>query len=136
MAKTFMQMAQEAMAEVRGISAVEAQRRMKENPATLVVDVRDAADTVQTGLIPGALNVSLGMLPVRADRELPQEWRAAELQDRTRLIITTCALGPNGARGARDLKDMGFSNVCYLEGGMQAWVAAGLPTERRGAAKQ
>lgn len=134
MAKTFMQMAQEAMAQVGGISPLEAQKRMKENPATLVVDVRDAADTLQTGLIPGALNVSLGMLPVRADRELPPEWRAADLQDRTRPIITTCALGPNGARGARDLKEMGFSNVCYLEGGMQAWMTAGLPTEKRGTA--
>lgn len=134
MAKTFMQIAQEAMAQVAGISPLEAQKRLKENPGTLVVDVRDAADTLQTGLIPGALNVSLGMLPVRADQELPQEWRAADLQDRTRPIITTCALGPNGARGARDLKEMGFSDVCYLEGGMQAWVAAGLPTEKRGAA--
>lgn len=134
MTKTFMQMAQEAMAQVSGISPLEAQKRMEENPATLVVDVRDAADTLQTGLIPGALNVSLGMLPVRADRELPEEWRAADLQDRTRPVITTCALGPNGARAARDLKEMGFSNVCYLEGGMQAWVAAGLPTEKRGPA--
>ncbi len=134
MAKTFMQMAQEAMKEVAGISPLEAQKRLKENPATLVVDVRDAADTQQTGVIPGALNVSLGMLPVRADRELPEDWRTAELQDRTRPIIVTCALGPNGARGARDLKEMGFSAVCYLEGGMQAWVAAGLPTEKRGAA--
>jgi rhodanese-related sulfurtransferase len=136
MAKTFMQMAQEAMAEVRGISALEAQRQMKENPATLVIDVRDAVDTLHIGLIPGALNVSLGMLPVRADRELPQELRAADLQGRTRPIITTCALGPNGARGARDLKEMGFSNVCYLEGGMQAWVSAGLPTEKRTAASR
>jgi rhodanese-related sulfurtransferase len=130
MAKTFMQMASEAMAEVQGVSPVEAQRRRKEDPNTLMVDVRDAADTRQTGLVPGALNVSLGMLPVRADLELPEEWRHPSLQDRSRPIITACALGPNGARGAKVLKDMGFRNVCYLEGGMQAWVTAGLPTEK------
>ena len=75
MAKTFMQMAGEAMAEVPGVSPVEAQRRMKEDANMLVVDVRDAADTKQTGSIPGALNISLGMLPVRADLELPKDWR-------------------------------------------------------------
>jgi len=131
MAKTFMQMASEAMAEVSGVTPVEVQRRINQDRSTLVVDVRDATDTVQTGVIPGALNISLGMLPVRADRELPEEWRNPSLQDRLRPVITTCALGPNGARGAKVLKDMGFANVSYLEGGMKAWVDAGLPTDKR-----
>lgn len=131
MPKTFMQMANEAMAEVPSISAQDADRRMRENPNTVVVDVRDAGDTGELGLIPGALNISLGMLPVRADLELPEAWRHPSLQDRSRPVITICALGPNRARGARDLKEMGFANVSYLEGGMQAWVAAGLPTEKR-----
>ncbi len=55
-------------------------------------------------------NISLGMLPVRADQELPEDWRDVRLQDRSRRIITTSPLGPNGARGAKVLKDMGFTN--------------------------
>ncbi len=51
------------------------------------------------------------------------------LQDRSRQIIVTCAMGPNAARGAKLLKDMGFTNVSYMEGGMEAWKAAGLPTD-------
>lgn len=129
MAKTFMQMAAEAMAEVPGLAPAEAQMQIKEDPRTLMVDVRDAADTRTTGLVPGAMNISLGMLPVRADQELPVDWRDSRLQDRSRPIITTCALGPNGARGAKILKDMGFTKVHYLAGGMQAWKDAGLPTE-------
>jgi rhodanese-related sulfurtransferase len=69
------------------------------------------------------------MLPVRADLELPEELREAGLQDRSRQIITTCQLGPNAARGAQLLNEMGFTNVSYMEGGMEAWKAAGLPTE-------
>lgn len=129
MAQTFMQLVTAAMAEVHGIKPLEAQLRIEEEQNMLVVDVRDAADTQKTGLIPGALNVSLGMLPVRADLEVPEEWRDQRLQDRSRPVITTCALGPNGARGAKLLKDMGFTDTCYLDGGMQAWVAAGLRTE-------
>jgi rhodanese-related sulfurtransferase len=35
----------------------------------------------------------------------------------------------NGARGAKLLGDMGFTNVSYMDGGMEAWKAAELPTE-------
>ena len=129
MSKTFMQMAQEAMAEVPGISPAEAQRRLKQDSNALLVDVRDAADIPVTGIVPGGVNVSLGMLPVRADLELPEEYRDPRIQDRSRQIITTCVIGPNGAIGARLLKEMGFTNVAFMEGGMQAWKDTGLPTE-------
>lgn len=55
MAKTFNQMAAEASAEVPTITPAEAQQRMKQDPTTLVVDVRDAADIAATGTIPGAV---------------------------------------------------------------------------------
>ncbi len=129
MAKSFMQMAKEAMAQVEGIGAEEVQQRLKQDPNALLVDLRDAAEIPTTGLATGGLNISLGMLPVRADLGLPEEKRDPRLQDRSRQIITACQLGPNGAIGAKLLQDMGFTSVCYLEGGMEAWIAAGLPTE-------
>ncbi len=129
MAKSFMQMVKEAMTQVEGISAEEVQQRLKQDPNALLVDVRDAAEIPSTGLATGGLNISLGMLPVRADLELPEGKRDARLQDRSRQIFTACQLGPNGTIGAKLLKDMGFTRVCYLEGGMEAWKAAGLPTE-------
>jgi rhodanese-related sulfurtransferase len=124
-----MQMAGEAMANVNGITAEDVQKRADEDPNVLVVDVRDAADVPSTGLAAGGLNISLGMLPVKADLELPEEWRDPGLQDRSRPIVVTCQIGPNGAIGANTLKEMGFSDVSYLEGGMEAWKAAGLPTD-------
>jgi rhodanese-related sulfurtransferase len=129
MAKSFMQMAEAAMAQVDGISADEVRSRSEKDNSVLLVDVRDAIDVATTGLAAGGLNISLGMLPVKADLELPEEWREAGLQDRSRPIVTTCQIGPNGAIGAALLKDMGFTNVSYMEGGMEAWKAAGLPTE-------
>ena len=129
MAMSFMQIAEEAMAQVEGISAEEVQQRMNQEPNALLVDVRDAADIPSTGLTTGGLNISLGMLPVRADLELPEDWREPRLQDRSLPVITACQLGPNGAIGAKILKDMGFADVSYLEGGMEAWKAAGLPTD-------
>ncbi len=129
MAKTFMQMAEEAMAAVEGISHLEAKLRLDDDPGALVVDVRDAEDVPSTGLAAGGVNISLGMLPVKADQELPEEWRDARLQDRSRQVIVTCQTGENAARGGQLLQEMGFTNVSYMEGGMEAWKAADLPTE-------
>ena len=128
MAKSFMQMAEAAMAEVEGVGAPEVQQRLEQDPEALVVDVRDAADIPSTGLAARGVNISLGMLPVKADQELPEEWRDSRLQDRSRQVTVTCQTGENAARGAMLLKEMGFTNASYMEGGMEAWKAAGLPT--------
>ena len=129
MAMSFIQMAEAAMAEADGISAEQAQQRLKEDSNALLIDVRDAADIPSTGVPAGGANISLGMLPIRADRELPEEWLDTRLQDRSCQIITTCFAGMMSAIGAKLLKDMGFTNVCYMEGGMEAWNEAGLPTD-------
>lgn len=129
MAKTFNQMASEAMAEVSVINAQEAHRRIQLDSNTLVIDPRDAADIPVTGIIPGAMNISYGALTYKADNELPPEWREPQLADRSRPIITACEIGPLGALAGKLLKDMGFSNVSILEGGTQAWIDAGYPTE-------
>jgi len=124
-----MQIVEAAVANVDGISPADARQRMEQDPNALLVDVRDAADIPSTGLVSGGTNISLGMLPIKADLELPEDWRDPGLQDRSRQVITTCQLGPNAAIGAKLLKDMGFTNVSYMEGGMEAWKAAGLPTD-------
>ena len=109
--KTFNQMVEEAMAEVDGVSPDEVQRRLEQDSDALVVDVRDAAEISSTGLAARGINVSLGNLPVVADQEVPDDWRDPRLQDRSRQVITTCQMGPNAARAAQLLKEMGFSNV-------------------------
>ena len=64
--------------------------------------------------------------PVRrgsADRRDPR------LQDRSRPVATVCDLGTMAALAVKTLKDLGFTNVAYLEGGTQARKDAGLPTQ-------
>ena len=129
MAKTFNRMVTEAMDEVPVINPTEAHQRMQQEPRTLVIDPRDAADIPVTGIIPGAMNISYGALTYKADNELPPEWREPELEDRSRPIITACESGELGALAGKLLKDMGFSNVSILEGGTQAWKDAGFPTK-------
>ncbi|MBZ0283405.1 MAG: sulfurtransferase [Anaerolineae bacterium] len=132
MAKTFNQMAAEALAAVPTVSPAEAQKRLQQDRNILVIDVRDAADIAMTGTVPGAMNISLGSLTYKADNEVPDDWREPALKDRSRPVITTCILGPMGALGGKLLHDMGFTNVSILEGGVQAWKDAGFPTSQIG----
>jgi rhodanese-related sulfurtransferase len=128
MAKTFRQMVAESREGTPTVTPEEAQKRMKEETNLLVVDVRDAQDLAGTGIIPGAVNVSLGTLPIKADQELPEAMRNPDLQDRDRPIITTCGGGGQASLAAKILKDMGFTNVSILDGGTNGWKAAGLET--------
>jgi rhodanese-related sulfurtransferase len=127
---TFKDIVNEAMAEVPIIKPADAYKLIQENPDVLVIDVRDAADIAATWTVPGAINVSLGALTYRADTQVPEQLRDPRLQDRSRPIITTCTSGPVGALGGKLLKDMGFTNVQILEGGVRAWKDAGLPIEQ------
>ena len=128
MPKTFNQMGSEALAEVPTIDSVEAHQKIQADPNTLVVDVRDAADIPVTGIIPGAVTISLGTLTYKADNEVPPEWRDPNLADRSRPIITTCETGEMAALAGKLLKDMGFTNIRILKGGTVAWKDAGYPT--------
>ena len=129
MAKTVMQMVSEAQGEVPGITPEDARRRQQEDANTLVVDVRDLANRRASGMAAGAIAVSAGTLPFGADTEVPEAWRDPRLQDRSRPVITVCDLGPMSTLAARTLKEMGFRDVSYIEGGTQAWKDAGLPIE-------
>jgi rhodanese-related sulfurtransferase len=128
--KTFTRMAEEAYRAVPTIKPADLQRRQKKETDLLVIDVRDAADIEQTGTVPDSLNISYGALTYMADKEVPESWQHPQLANRSRPIVTTCILGPLGALGGKLLHDMGFTNVQTLEGGVQAWIEAGLPVIR------
>ena len=60
MAKTFRQMVAEAREAVTVISPQDAQQKMQDKN-TLVIDVREPTDLQPLGVIPGAVNVPLGV---------------------------------------------------------------------------
>ncbi|HWL12937.1 MAG TPA: rhodanese-like domain-containing protein [Ureibacillus sp.] len=128
MALTFGKLVEEARKNVPGISSAEAKQKIAENPNTYVIDVQDATDAGACGLIPSSVNISLGMLPIRADLELPENFRNPELADRNRPILVTCGAGGQAALGAYLLKQMGFTDVAFIEGGTAAWKEAGFET--------
>lgn len=131
MAKTFIELADEAMAQAQSVSPEQALRELKDDPDVLLVDVRDAEEVQSTGLGVGAINAPGRSIAWKACQEFDQHYREPELQERSRRILTTCGSSPcyRGASAANLLKEMGFRDVSYVEGGMKALLAAGLATQ-------
>jgi len=126
MEKSFAERVAEAKAAVPAISPQDAKERKERDPNTLFLDPRDGAGIASsTGIIPGALNLPLGKLNESTDTALPEE-----LASRSRPIITACQAGPMGALAAYALKNRGFTNVCFIDGGTQGWLNAGYPTNK------
>jgi hydroxyacylglutathione hydrolase len=89
--------------------------------AVNVLDVR-ADDEWKAGHIEGAVNVHAGQLAQRL-AEVP----AGDAQ-----LAVTCVNGYRSTVAASVLERAGYENVINITGGMDAWVAAGLPTVRAG----
>jgi rhodanese-related sulfurtransferase len=72
--------------------------------------------------LPGALNLVSDDVATRAAELLP---------DRDAAIVTYCSSTtcPNSGHVATALTGLGYTNVRKYAGGIQDWVAAGLPTE-------
>jgi len=125
MTKTFEEKLAEAKAAVSAVSPQEANQRKKSDPEIIFIDPRSADDIRATGIIPGALNLQLNDLSEKPDEDLLQD-----LISRSRPIITSCGMGPMGALAAHALKQRGFSNVNFIDGGTQGWLDAGYATSR------
>lgn len=126
MAKTFKDLVAEGRAVATMISIDDAEAQMASHPETIVIDVRQEVDS-HGNAVAGSINIPLGLLPLRADTELPEHYRDARLQDRSTPIITTCGAGGQASLAAKVLHDMGFTNVKIMEGGTTAWKNAGKP---------
>ncbi len=100
-------------------------RAMLGGSNVLLVDVRDANEVAQSGMLAGAINVSRGMIEFRADPDMPSHNPAF---DRRRPVIVYCASGGRSALAGKALLDLGYDQVSNL-GAFQDAVTAGLPLQ-------
>ncbi|WP_308378054.1 rhodanese-like domain-containing protein [Streptomyces sp. ISL-98] len=91
----------------------------------LLVDIRYAALRERDGLIPGALVVERNELEWRLD---PQgSHRAPEATSHDLQVVVICNEGYASSLAAASLRQLGLHRATDLDGGFQAWRAAGLP---------
>ena len=107
---------QVAQVDVRGL-----QSSMRDDDLQ-IVDVR-SPDEWSDGHLPGALHIPLAALPARLDEI-----------DASKPVVLHCRGGGRSSIASSFLLARGISNVSNLQGGYDAWVAEGLPTEMPGQA--
>lgn len=92
----------------------------------LLLDVRSGAEYARA-TVPGALGLPGGEVVATVTSLLAAQAREAGVQpDPARPVVITCAYRTRGQFGAASLQWWGLPNTTYfLEGGTQAWVAAG-----------
>lgn len=118
----------EAKAGIENLSPDQVEAELARGDAVLV-DLREADERAQNGVIPGAVHVTRGMLEFRADASTP--YHHPELRPDRRVILH-CASGGRSALGVKTLKEMGYANVAHLDGGIGAWKEQGKPVESLG----
>ena len=125
MAQTITKSAADLVREAREtepeISADEAVA-LTRSPDHVFVDLRDGAEQERTGVIPGAIVSSRGMMEFHLDPDSPAH-KPEFAQDKTYLFY--CASGGRSALAARTAMDMGLSPVVNVAGGVSAWKKAG-----------
>lgn len=84
-----------------------------------VIDVRTPGEFTN-GHIPGAQNIDI------SGASFTENVRTL---DKDAKYIVNCQMGGRSARAVSLLKELGFKNAMNLEGGINAWKAAGLPVE-------
>lgn len=125
MKKGYKDLLAEANALVEAVTATEAQR-LHSASNVLFVDLRDPREREREGTIPHAFSCPRGMLEFWIDPESPYH-KPVFAEDR--LFLFFCASGWRSALATKTALEMGFENVCHLEGGFTAWRSAGLPLE-------
>lgn len=110
-----------ALAAVPAISAEEAVA-LVDSPDHVFVDLRDGTEQAKTGMIPGAVASSRGMIEFHIDPESPAH--KPELNQDTTYVFY-CASGGRSALAAVAAMDMGLKPVVNLSGGVAAWKKAG-----------
>jgi rhodanese-related sulfurtransferase len=122
--KTFLELLEEANAEIKSVSPEELKQQL-DNKEIILVDVRSKDAIEAEGQIEGSVHVPRDMLEFHADQRPDNPLRKNEL-DPEKKIVVYCGVGGQGTLSTKTLQDMGYSDVSNLTGGTKAWVEAGF----------
>lgn len=118
MPKSFTDLLREARAQVPEVSPPEVDL-LRRRGDIAIVDVREEFEWEQ-GHIPDAIHLSRGYLEQAIEAEIP---------DRERPIVLYCSGSVRSFIAGVALREMGYTNVSAMGGGLQQWKALGLPWE-------
>ena len=124
--KSSQELVNNALKEIKTLSADQALELVKENKCSLV-DIRDIRELDKEGRIQNSAHIPRGMLEFWMD---PQSayFKSGKI-DMEKEIVLFCAGGLRSALATKYLKDMGYKNVSHIEGGFSSMKNKGFDVE-------
>ena len=116
----------EAKAHVQSISQEEAKRIMNTDDNAVLLDIRSFAEFKKDGWIPGRTVMPHGMVVLEIRKIIP---------NKDVPIIVYSKKDKKSAMVVYQLKQFGYENVRFLDGGILVWKRKGLPTTTSGISK-
>lgn len=93
----------------------------------VLIDIRPAVQRAKHGEIPGAVVVERNVLEWRLDPTSPHHLLAVDGSYLQRPIVVVCQEGYASSFAAASSQALGLAGATDLDGGFEAWAAAGLP---------
>jgi rhodanese-related sulfurtransferase len=90
----------------------------------VLLDIRAESQRARDGTVPGSVFVERNVVEWRCDPT--SEWRDPHVSDPAVRLIVMCDEGYQSSLVAAALQRLGLPRVTDLDGGFQAWRAAGL----------
>jgi rhodanese-related sulfurtransferase len=112
---------QSARARLHRVTPAQAAEQVRSG--AVLVDIRPAAQRQAEGEIPGAIVIERNVLEWRLD---PRSDHRLPIASYSLRVIVVCSEGYTSSLAAASLLDLGIAAATDLDGGFQAWKAAGL----------
>jgi rhodanese-related sulfurtransferase len=104
------------------------QARTAVERGALLVDTRTEVQRSEQGELPGAVVIDRTVLEWRLDPSSPH--RIPEATGPDLEVVVVCRQGYSSSLAAASLRAVGLRRATDVVGGVEAWVAAGLPVGR------
>ncbi len=111
----FVKLVEEVRSQIQECQVESVKQQQEEKRSHFLVDVREDHE-VATGVIPGAIHLSKGILERDIESTIP---------DKQATIILYCGGGYRSVLAAASLQKMGYTGAWSMEGGIKAWKKAG-----------
>jgi len=118
-AARFLTLVQEAKREVTECTVQDVKARLDHGEQFHLVDVREDSEW-NAGHLPHAIHLGKGVIERDIEKTIP---------DPAALIVLYCGGGYRSALAAKNLQEMGYTNVISMDGGFGGWKNAGYPLE-------
>ena len=115
----FLKLVERVKTRIRETRVHDVKRRLEAGEIFYLVDVREENEWSR-GHVPGAIHLSKGIIERDIEKTIP---------DLSATIVLYCGGGFRSALVADSLQEMGYSNVCSMDGGWREWRQAGYPVE-------